>query len=94
MRALVVLGERRTVGRHLVTLDAMAAGQTGDTGLLVDLGGDGIFCITKDTLEFGGEPFALSSCELDVLLFGVYILSHTFLGPCGLDELLRLPCEM
>jgi hypothetical protein len=54
---------QRTVCRHLVALHAVLAGQAGDAGFLVDLGGDGVFRVTEDALEFGVEALALWLCE-------------------------------
>jgi hypothetical protein len=83
---------QRTVCRHLVALHAVLAGQAGDAGFLVDLGGDGVFRVTEDALEFGVEALALWLCEtLSVFHCLRLRRAHTFLGPCGLEELLRLP---
>ena len=96
--------ERHTVGGHLVALHAVLARKTCNTGLLVDLGRDGVFTITEDALELGIEAVALwfmsAACLLRhpivaclCWLFGLR-RSHTFFGPAGLAAVLRLPWRM
>lgn len=52
-------GSRRTVGGHLVALDAVLAGETGDTGLLVNLCRNGVLRVTEDAFELGVQALAL-----------------------------------
>lgn len=84
---------RRTVGGHLVALDAVAAGQTGDAGLLVDLGGDGILGVTEDAFELDGKTFALLLCECGGSLFSMCEIVAYLLGALRLGGTLAFTLE-